>query len=193
MTSTPNSPGTPSNPAAPATRPGLVASSDVKLTEDAKKTMMRAKMVSASLGAVVSILMRSPEHKQHSLADLEWLIGPAIARQQFAIVEAPQGPNNMIVPVAAALWAMVSPGVDQRLTSELERPIRLTPAEWTSGQIPWIIIAAGDGPALSSLLQKVTESKFVSIPPKIRVRGRDGRIAIGRIELKPQAAAPVTT
>lgn len=191
MTSTPNSPGSPLNPgmaAAPGARPGLVSSSDLKLSDEAKKNMTRAKMVSASLGAVVSILMRSPEHKQHSLADLEWLIGPAIARQQFAIVEAPQGPNSLIVPVATVLWALVSPGVDQRLTSELEGPIRLTPAEWTSGQIPWIIVAAGDGPALTSLLQKVTETKFGTLPPKIRVRARDGRIAVGRIELKPQAA-----
>lgn len=169
---------------------GLVPSSELKLNEDAKKNMMRTKLVSASLGAVVSILMRSTEHKQHTLADLEWLIGPAIARQQFAIVEAPQGPNgNLIVPVAAALWAMVSPGVDARLTGELDRPIRLTPAEWTSGPIPWIIVAAGDGPALTGLLQKITEKNFASVPPKIRVRGRDGKVAVGRLELKPRAAA----
>lgn len=172
---------------------GLVPANEVRLDEAAQKNLTRAKMVSASLGAIVSILMRSSEHKHHSLVDLEWLIGPAIARQQFAIVEAPQGPDNkLIVPVATVLWAMVSPGVDARLSGELEQPVRLTPSEWTSGDIPWIVLAAGDGPALTSLLQKVTESKFATRPPKIRVRNRDGRVAVGRLELKPRDAAPAT-
>lgn len=197
MASTPTTP-TPAQPGgaaatAGARRGGIVSPSEMQLSDDAKKNMMRAKMVSASLGAIVSILMRSAEHKQHTLADLEWMIGPAIARQQFAIVESAQGSSGLVVPIATTLWALVSPGVDQRLSSDLERPVRLTPAEWTSGDIPWIIVAAGDGPALTSLLQKVTETRFAASPPKIRVRGRDGKIAVGRLELKPRQPGPAAS
>ena len=40
------------------------------------------------------------------------------------------------VPVGLALWAYVSKDVDERLSSNLDQPIKLVPHEWKSGDIP---------------------------------------------------------
>lgn len=174
----------------PAPPPGpsgvnLVSANEAPVDEATKQAMMRSKALAASLGGVVSVLMQSPDYKFNTLADLEWLVGPSLVLQQFALVEAPSAQSNHLLPIAAVLWGMVSPEVDQRLSRELDRPIRLAPAEWRSGNIPWIVVAAGDRNALSPLLQKLAATRFASTPPKIRVRGPEGRVSVGRLELRP--------
>ncbi|MBL8565111.1 MAG: toxin-activating lysine-acyltransferase [Hyphomicrobiaceae bacterium] len=146
--------------------------------------MARSKLLSASLGGVVAVLIQSPDYKFHTLADLEWLVGPSLALQQFALLEGrtPDGAN--LYPVATVLWALVSAEVDARLMRELDRPIRLAPGEWRSGSIPWIVIATGERKALPALLEKLAATKFKDAPPKLRVVGADGRVSVGRLQSK---------
>jgi hemolysin-activating ACP:hemolysin acyltransferase len=68
------------------------------------------------------------------LADLEWLVLPAVLSKQVSVVQAQQ--SGVPVPVGVAIWASVSTAVDQRL-SDLSAPLRLQSDEWRSGDIPW--------------------------------------------------------
>jgi cytolysin-activating lysine-acyltransferase len=108
----------------------VAASSDVPSTSQQPSAI---RQVDVTLGKIVTILMRSPQHKQHSLADLEWLVLPAVLSGQFRVAQAQQ--SGIAVPVGVALWASVSTAVDQRL-SDLSAPWRLQPDEWRSGDIP---------------------------------------------------------
>lgn len=174
--------------APPANASGMKPAGDPAHSEATRQAMLRSKAVAAALGGVVAVMIQSPDYRYNTLADLEWLVGPSISLQQFALVEAPVANGGHIVPVAAVLWAMVAPDVDARLSRELDRPIRLSPSEWKSGDIPWIVVAAGDRNAMAPLLQQLSESKFKGNPPKIRVRAADGKVTVGRIEAKPKPA-----
>ena len=46
------------------------------------------KRLAATLGEIVSVLMRSPQHRHVFLADLEVSVLPALATGQFALAEA---------------------------------------------------------------------------------------------------------
>jgi cytolysin-activating lysine-acyltransferase len=134
--------------------------------------------VEIALGQIVSLLMRSAHHKQHSLADLEWLLLPAVLAGQFRIAHAQAQPNGPRTPVAAALWASVSSEVDQRL-SDLSNPLRLRPEEWRSGDILWLVDTVGDSRVVPQLLKHMQETAFVGRDMKVRVRAEDGKTGIG--------------
>src|SRR5580698_7565204 len=94
----------------------------------------------------VGILMRSPHYKQYKIADLEWLLLPPITHRQFRIgeVKLDQAQGGASVPASLVLWALVSPEVDKRLTEAVDCEPQLGPDEWTSGDIPWLVHAAGE-------------------------------------------------
>src|SRR4029079_4132083 len=116
------------------------------------QTRLAALQTSASFGQVVSVLMRSSQHKHLALTDLEWLVVPALTAGQFAVANMKSKEGGPSVPAAVVLWASVSPEVDQRLSANLSAPIRLRPDEWKSGDILWLIEAVGDGRLLSNFL-----------------------------------------
>ena len=120
--------------------------------------------------------MRSPKHKQRPLADLEWLVLPAVLSAQFRIAKAQQ--SGIAVPVGVALWASVSPAVDQRL-SDLSAPWRLQPDEWRSGDIPWLVELVADTRTQQALLKHLGETVFKGREIKMRMRGADGKMQIG--------------
>lgn len=157
-------------------------------TEDAKKRRIASKQMAAAFGEIVALLMRSPTDKHHSLADLEWLVVPAVARGQYALAEAQSKETGATAPVGAVLWALVSEDVDKRL-SDLSGPVRLKPDEWRSGDIPWIIQASGDMKVLGGLIQQLTQKAFKERQPKMRVRGADGKVSVGHLEVKEKSAA----
>ena len=46
-------------------------------------------LVSASAGEIAMVFSRSPAHKHFSLADIEWMILPAVVRGQFYVMGSP--------------------------------------------------------------------------------------------------------
>jgi hemolysin-activating ACP:hemolysin acyltransferase len=120
-----------SPPALPSETDKVGASSNIPSTSQQPSAIRQVDM---ALGQIVTILMRSPQHKQHPLADLEWLVLPAVLSGQCRVARAQQ--SGIAVPVGVALWASVSTAVDQRL-SDLSVPWRLQSDEWRSGDIPW--------------------------------------------------------
>jgi hemolysin-activating ACP:hemolysin acyltransferase len=154
----------------------IAASSDVPSTSQRPPPV---RQVDLTLGQIVTILMRSPQHKQHPLADLEWLVLPAVLSGQFRVAHAQQ--SGIPVPVGVALWASVSTAVDQRL-SDLSAPWRLQPNEWRSGDIPWLVELVADAQTQQALLKHLGETVFKGRGIKMRVRGADGKMQIGTLK-----------
>lgn len=175
--------------AEPAKEPAARAGTATKSAEELKTRAKAAKQASAAFSGIVTLLMRSPADRHHSLADLEWLVIPAIARGQYVLGEAQSKESGAVTAIGAVLWALVSEEVDKRL-SDLSAPLRLKPNEWRSGDIPWIVLATGDRRLLPGLLQQLTKSTFKERKPKMRVRGKDGKISIGHLEFQERTAAP---
>jgi cytolysin-activating lysine-acyltransferase len=174
--------------AAPATAAAPAAAVTQLDPEVAKKRAVAAKQMAAAFGEIISLLMRSPTDKHHTLGDLEWLVVPAVAQGQYALAEAQSKETGAVSPVGGVLWALVSEEVDKRL-SDLSAPLRLKPNEWRSGDIPWIVLATGDTRILAGLIQQLTKTVFKDQQPKMRVRGADGKVAVGHLQIKEKDAA----
>lgn len=102
--------------------------------------------------------MRTPQFKNVPLSGLEQLVVPAITTGQFMIAEAQEKKSGLLAPVAAVLWASVSEEIDQRLSANGSEPAKLAPKDWKSGDIPWLIIAAGDQRLIKALMQRIQET-----------------------------------
>lgn len=55
------------------------------------------RQIDVTLGQIVTILMRSPQHRQRPLADLEWLVLPAVLNGQCRVAQATQ--SGIAVPL----------------------------------------------------------------------------------------------
>ena len=128
---------------------------------------------------VVGILMRSPHYRQYTLGDLEWLVIPPVMAGQFRIGEAKSNNGQgAAVPVAVVLWALVSPEVDQRLTQDSSTSFQLKPAEWKSGDIPWLVHAAGETRFVRFVVDQLVKTTFKGRKVKVRGRDREGNVKV---------------
>lgn len=159
----------------------------------ARQRAMDAKLVAASFGEIVTLLMRTPAYRLHAIQDLEWMVGPAVMTGQFAVLEAQAKQTGLVSPIGAVLWAHVSPEIDARLSSQLDQPIRLAPPEWRSGTIPWIIITLGDQNVVAGILRQLATNVFKTEPARLRARTEDGRVAVGRLSAEPPSAQPASS
>ena len=159
----------------------------------ARQRAMDAKLVAASFGEIVTLLMRTPTYRLHAIQDLEWMVGPAVMTGQFAVLEAQAKQTGLVSPIGAVLWAHVSPEIDARLSSQLDQPIRLAPPEWRSGTIPWIIITLGDQNVVAGILRQLATNVFKTEPARLRARTEDGRVAVGRLSAEPPSAQPASS
>lgn len=150
----------------------------------AARQALQAKMLTAGFGEIVSVLMRSPHYKHYSLTDLEWLVVPPLIANQFTLAEARTKDGAIPAPIGVALWAFVSAEVDEKLSQNLDRPMRLRPDEWKSGDIPWLIDAIGPPDVVKAMIQRLGQAVFKGTPYKIRARDSEGKVAIRTVETK---------
>jgi hemolysin-activating ACP:hemolysin acyltransferase len=135
-----------------------------------------SKLVSASIGDIVTILSRSPAHKYYSLADIEWMVLPAVLSGQFHVVEATDEQRGFRAPVAFVAWAFVSDEVDRRLTEPAAGSrVLLRPEEWKSGEVAWLIFAVGSGDGVNEGLRWLKEGPFRDRPIKLIAGTENGR------------------
>lgn len=149
---------------------------------EAQKRQMMAKMVAASFGEVVTLMMRTPRYRKMPIESLEATAAAPVALGQVAIAEAQSKETGAVMPIAAVLWAKVSPEVDRRLSDTENETTSLSIHEWRSGDIPWIIEAIGERKALGKLLHQLVTSVFKSTQPKMRTTGADGKPTVGRLQ-----------
>ena len=86
------------------------------------------------LGEMTWVLTQSPLHRELSIADLEWLVMPALLNEQFYVFR--DGKR----PVGLAMWAKCGPEAVRKLEGGMIEPQnRLTLEEWTNGDQIWLI------------------------------------------------------
>jgi hemolysin-activating ACP:hemolysin acyltransferase len=161
--------------------------------EDAARITEMTKRISTALGEIVSVLLRAPAHRHLFLADLEWLVLPALATGQFALAEARHEESGLAAPVAVMLWATVSAEVDARLTANVDKPVRLKPDEWAAGPNAWLVEAVGEPRAVKALIDETLRRQLKGRGLKVRTRGADGKPALQLLtatDPSPPASAP---
>lgn len=148
-----------------------------------------------SFAQVVAVLMRDPAYKNLRVTDLEWLVLPPIMAGQFRLAHATRPTEagevkqgGILMPVAAALWARVSPQVDKALSETLDKPVQLGSAAWTSGDILWLLAVAGDRRATPAFLKQLQENEFKGKQVKMRLRSPDGKLVVSDLSQSAKAA-----
>jgi cytolysin-activating lysine-acyltransferase len=149
-----------------------------------------SKVLMTALGQITSLLMRSAQHRQLPIADLEWLALPPVMSGQFLLAEAQMKGNGMMAPVGLVLWAAVSPEVDKRLDENLSDLPRLKPEEWKSGNLLWVIEAIGEGSVVQAMLKRKMDAEWQGRPVKMRVRDKAGVMRVGTLAAE-KSPAPV--
>ena len=139
------------------------------------------------LGEIMSVLMRAPQYRAAALGEMQALVLPPLMSGQYLVAEARSKTRGFISPVAVALWAKVSTEVDKRLSESLDKPIKLAPDEWKSGDIAWLIVLAGNPQAIAPVLKKFQETTLKGQPLKMRSRTKDGKTAVSTFQTKPAA------
>jgi hemolysin-activating ACP:hemolysin acyltransferase len=169
--------GSASSPQPQATASGKPTGLTEKVRRDA--AILRNALAFTQL---VGLLMRSSHYRQYTLADLEWLVIPPLKAGQFRIGEAKLPNNQGTAPVALVLWASVSSEVDKRLMEGNEASFQLKPEEWTSGDILWLVHAAGETRFVRFVVDQLTKTTFKQ--RKVKVRGRDqaGNLKVHMLE-----------
>ena len=127
-------------------------------------------LVSAAIDEIAVVTSRSPEHKRYALADIEWLILPAVLRSRFYVAQAARKDTGFRAPVAVATWALVSEEVDRRLSADLTHRIRLRPDEWKCGDIAWIVDLVGAPAGVANAVRWLRAGPFREREAKIVVR-----------------------
>lgn len=184
-----------------AAAPALAASPPAS-TEAAPKQALRPRDVrqirlGQRFAQTVAVLIRDPEFRKLPIADLEWLVLPPLmaGRCRLAHLRTPQPgageEQGMLVPVAVALWARVSPAIDKALSENLDKPVSLRPNEWASGDILWLMAAAGDPRAVPAFLKELEKTEFKGQTVKMRTRGADGKAVVVTLGRGGEAPAQI--
>jgi cytolysin-activating lysine-acyltransferase len=131
----------------------------------------------------VGVLMRSPHYKQYTLGDLQWLVIPPLLAGQFRIGEAkPDDKQGPALPVAVVFWASVSPEVDKRLMEAKSASPQLKPEEWKSGDILWLVHAAGETRFVRFVVDQLANTTFKGRQVKVLGRDKDGNSKVHVLE-----------
>jgi hemolysin-activating ACP:hemolysin acyltransferase len=145
----------------------------------------RESRVAQAFSQIVAVLMRDPAYRNLRIADLEHLVLPPVLAGQFRLALGTRKSDadkeqkgGIYVPVAVALWARVSSEVDKGLSENLDKQVWLRPSEWTSGDIVWLMAAAGHPRAVPEFLKQLAAKEFQGKQVKMRLRGADGKIAV---------------
>jgi cytolysin-activating lysine-acyltransferase len=138
---------------------------------------------------IAAVMMRDRNFRNTRLGELEWLLLPPLLAGQWRLGKVSASVPNAdpkagvtLVPAAMALWARVSPAVDERLAKDLDKPLLLKPNEWTSGDILWLIAVAGDPRAMPRFLVSLRDREFKDKTVKLRAGGPDKKPVVMNLE-----------
>lgn len=106
----------------------------------------------SALGAVCLLLTKAPSFKYLFAGEYEWRIIPAIATNQFALFR-----NDKKEPIAFVSFASINEEIEKRL---LSGSLKLTPAEWKSGDKLYIIDVISPFAGVPEILKQLGENQF---------------------------------
>ncbi|MEQ1716842.1 MAG: toxin-activating lysine-acyltransferase [Hyphomicrobium sp.] len=139
---------------------------------------------SVTFGRMANILLTSDVYCKLPLLEVAELLQPPILLGQCAVFHEPIG--ELPTASAFAVWAFVSPEVDDRLTTIASGPLRLSPEDWSSGDIPWLIECHGEPSAVDALLQYLIDGPLANPETRGRILSTDGACQIVKLaELAP--------
>jgi hemolysin-activating ACP:hemolysin acyltransferase len=141
-----------------------------------------SKMISASIGDIVVVMSRTPAYKFHALADIEWLVLPAVLSGQYYVAEMAHPEHGLRAPVGCVTWASVSDEVSARLAEGSGPATRLKPDEWTSGPHLWLIDAVGEPRVLAEALRMLVDTRFKENPARISLRDAEGGVRVETVQ-----------
>ena len=122
----------------------------------------------SAVGAALLLSMKSTTHKHIFSHEFEWMIIPAIVSKQFIIFR-----NAKNEPIAFVSFASVNEGVEKRL---LSGTLKLTPAEWRSGDKLYVIdVISPFSPPIEILRQLNSSGKIKSKEVRVLKPGKDGK------------------
>jgi cytolysin-activating lysine-acyltransferase len=173
---------------------GSVSSPALVRNERVPPAGARQIRLAQSFAQVVAVLMRDPGYQSLRVTDLEWLVLPPLMAGQFRLAHATRRTDpgevkqgGILMPVAAALWARVSPQVDKALSETADKPVRLSVGAWTSGDILWLMAVAGDRRATPAFLKQLQANDFKGKQVKMRLRSPDGKLTIEDLKVGQSA------
>jgi hemolysin-activating ACP:hemolysin acyltransferase len=177
----------------PAQRPAVGGSGAAAAAKPAVRPReARQARFAQAFAQVVAVLMRDRNFRSMPLADLEWLVLPAVMSGQFRLgqVPSPLGrgkegigkEGGVLVPVAVALWARVSAEIDAALSRDLDKPVELKAHQWASGDHVWLVAVAGDRRAVPQLVEQLAKTALKGQRIKMRVQGADGKVVVKTLE-----------
>jgi hemolysin-activating ACP:hemolysin acyltransferase len=144
-----------------------------------------AEMRFTVFGKILSMMGRQKPFADMPLAQVASMIGPAIEAGQFAIADRQSKDQTApAVPMAFILWARVSEEVDKKLSENLDQPAALTPQDFTSGDIPWLILSVGPQQAIAAILKAVSAKLPEGKAFKMRFTGKDGQQQVGFVSVE---------
>ncbi len=128
--------------------------------EVAQKIAQVRARVRESFGNVAMAMMMMPRYRNQTLGDLQHLLLEPLLRDRVAIAypgNKDGGERDPLSDVAGmAIWASVSEEVDVRIRDQVRAgtfPVRLKPADWTSGEINWLLdIIAPDSKTTANVI-----------------------------------------
>lgn len=161
--------------------------------DELKRRAAASKQLSATMGDLIGLMARSPRHRDHKLADIRWLVVPAIRTGQYSLATAQSKSHGYTAPVAAVLWATVSDEVDKRISTDLSSPIRLAPREWKSGGNLWIVDAIGDTRLVNEMVKRLQTNEWKGKAVKARIVDAQKQVRIRTIEAQPAQKAAART
>lgn len=166
-------------------QPANGAAAPALTPNEAKQRADQSHLILRSMGAIMTVLMRSQGHRHLTLADLSGIVVPAVASGQFTVAEASSKQTGIVTPVAFVIWGSFSAAIDAKLSAEPELAFPTQQAEWTSGDVVWIVDAAGDSSVISTMLKQQQETSWKGKTVRMRVAGEGGRIAVSTLMQKP--------
>jgi cytolysin-activating lysine-acyltransferase len=142
---------------------------DAEVERQRKVAAAHAKSLLAKLpllGPVIWLYMHASSHKHLFLTDIEWMIIPPMALNQYKLY------MKEDAPLAYASWALVDEETENRL---LSGRIRLAPKDWKSGDRLWLIDLVAPFGGGKDVLKDIRDNVFPSRSIKQLVPDADGK------------------
>ncbi|MFM9941139.1 MAG: toxin-activating lysine-acyltransferase [Hyphomicrobiaceae bacterium] len=152
---------------------------------EVKEKTQRLVAAAAALGELTSLLIRSPEHSQYTIADMEWLVVPAVLNRQFLIVRAQSPGEQTPLPGAAVMWASVSDEFDAMFKQNPGQRFTLTAEQRNSGDNIWITDVVGVPMIWNRALDEMRDTVFKGKKVAMSRKEADGTMSV--IEHQPRS------